>query len=130
MKEKGFSKQERICNRDDFKRLFSEGKSFFAYPFRCVFYVSPAEELFVRMAVSVSKKKFKRAVDRNRVKRLMRESYRLEKHYLYNHLAQAPITFNMLLIYTGNTILDYKTIRHGMQGLMKKVRDAANGCCP
>ena len=123
IKERGFSKQERICNRDDFKLLFSDGKSFFSYPFRCVFYENPSDELLVRIAISVSKKKFKLAVDRNRIKRLIREAYRLEKQYLYKH--STPTALNMLIIYTENKILDYKHIRNGMRGLMKKMVEAA-----
>jgi len=123
MKEKGFSKQERICNRDDFKFLFSDGKSFFSYPFRCVFTENQSDELLVRIAISVSKKKFKLAVDRNRIKRLIREAYRLEKRYLYKHIP-SPLTLNMLIIYTENKILNHKHIRNGMQGLMKKTKEA------
>ena len=120
IKEKGFSKQERICRKNDFNFLFSNGKSFFSYPFRCVFCEKESAEFLVRIAISVSKKKFKRAADRNRIKRLMREAYRLEKHYLYNRMQAQPITLDMLIIYTENKILDYKPFRNGMQILMKK----------
>jgi ribonuclease P protein component len=122
MKEHGFSKQERICRRNDFDLLFSEGKSFFSYPFRCIFCKKESDEFAVRIAVSVSKKKFKRAVDRNRIKRLMRESYRLEKHTLYNHNQSPPAKWDMLIIYTETKILDYQKIKNGMHVLLKKIR--------
>jgi ribonuclease P protein component len=120
MKEKGFSKQERICRRNDFCFLMSNGKSFFSYPFRCVFCTKEADAPWVRIAVSVSKKKFKNAVDRNRIKRLMREAYRLEKIGLYNLIQEKPATLDILVIYTENKILDYKQFRHGMRGMIKK----------
>jgi ribonuclease P protein component len=123
MKEKGFSKQERICRRNDFNLLFSSGKSFFSYPFRCIFCTKESDELLVRIAVSVSKKKFKRAADRNRIKRLIRESYRLEKQELYTFLPQQPQTYDLLIIYTENKILDYKQFRNGMRGGMKKMME-------
>ncbi|MCL2131416.1 MAG: ribonuclease P protein component [Lentimicrobiaceae bacterium] len=120
MKEKGFSKQERICKRNDFNFLLSDGESFFSYPFRCVFYGKKAEESLVRIAVSVSKKKFKLAADRNRIKRLIREAYRLEKQHLYNLLQEQPTALDMLIIYTEKKILDHKQIKNGMQILLKK----------
>lgn len=121
MKTQGFSKQERICRRNDFNRLFDEGKSFFSYPFRCVYCQTAADEFAVRIAVAVSKKKFKHAVNRNRIKRLMRETYRLEKHYLYNQTPNPSIQLDMLIIYTENKLLDYQSISKGMQNLLRKM---------
>jgi len=120
MKENGFSKHERVCNRNDFQFLVSHGKSFFAYPFRCVFSQAETDIPLVRIAVSVSKKRFKHAVDRNRVKRLMREAYRLEKGFLYQHFQEQPVKLDMLVIYTESKILDYQHFRRGMRGMMKK----------
>ena len=123
IKEKGFSKQERICNRNDFKLLFSDGKSFFSYPFRCIFHWTASNESLVRIAISVSKKKFKLATDRNRIKRLIREAYRLEKQYLYNRIQKHPITLDLLIIYTENKILDYEQLQNKIRILMKKTID-------
>ena len=125
IKEKGFSKQERICNRDDFRLLFSGGKSLFSYPFQCVFHSATADEPFVRIAVSVSKKKFKLAADRNRIKRLMREAYRLEKQYLYSLIREQPAALDMLIVYTENKILDQKLLQNRMRVLMKKVGESS-----
>ena len=123
VKENGFSKQERICNRNDFKFLFSEGKSFFSYPFRCVYCRRKSDKLLVRIAVSISKKKFKLATDRNRVKRLIRETYRLEKRILYNLKPEHPTTLDILIIYTENKILDYPQFRKRMREAMKKLHE-------
>lgn len=120
MKERGFSKQERICKRNDFIVLFSEGKSFFSYPFRCIFCGEKADSSFVRIAVSVSKKKFKHAVDRNRIKRLMRETYRLEKQHLYHLMEETPLQLDILITYTENKILDHTQIQTAMRTAMKK----------
>jgi ribonuclease P protein component len=120
MKTQGFSKEERICRKNDFNMLFSDGKSFFSYPFRCVFCKKAAEAFTVRVAVSVSKRKFKRSVDRNRIKRLMREAYRLEKHVLYDRPQQPPEQLDLLIIYTESKILKFKQIRGGMQTLLGK----------
>ena len=130
IKEKGFSKQERICRRNDFNFLFSDGESFFSYPFRCVFCGKESDEPLVRIAVSVGKKKFKLATDRNRIKRLIRETYRLEKHSLYGFIQEHPTTWDILIIYTENKILDHKQFQHGMQTLIKKMAERIKNFYP
>ena len=74
-----FKKEERLCNKRLIDGLYHNGSSFLCYPFKATWCLSdlpapfPAQVLF-----AVSKKRFKRAVDRNRVKRLMREAYRAD----------------------------------------------------
>ena len=85
-----FCKAEHLCSRSRFERLLSSGFSFISYPLRVIVYVSEREEeeFPARMAISVSKKRFKRAVKRNRVKRLVREAYRLNKFRLYENIPE------------------------------------------
>ena len=74
-------KEERLCSRKAIEDLFSGGhQSVSAYPIRAVF--MPREQSGVRIMVSVSKRYFKRAVKRNRIKRQLREAYRLQKEAL------------------------------------------------
>ena len=80
-----FSKAERLCSKKLIERLFGgEGKSFPAFPLRVVYMPLSEEEVAadVSILVSVPKKRFKRAVKRNRVKRQVREAYRRNKHIL------------------------------------------------
>ena len=76
-----FPKAEKLCGEIRTTRLFAEGRAFISYPFRIVYRltdeISPAH---VRILISVPKKKIKRAHGRNRIKRLIREAYRLNKH--------------------------------------------------
>ncbi len=74
-----FPKRERLCSIKSIDSLFSGGESFIAYPLRVVYRIETENDETQRSAsllISVSKKKFKRAVKRNRVKRLIREAYR------------------------------------------------------
>jgi ribonuclease P protein component len=85
-----FSKAERLCSKRLIERLFGgEGKSFPAFPLRVVYMPLTEEEMAadVSILVSVPKKRFKRAVKRNRVKRQVREAYRRNKHILTEALA-------------------------------------------
>ena len=85
-----FSKAERLCSKKLIERLFGgEGKSFPAFPLRVVYMPLTEEEMAadVSILVSVPKKRFKRAVNRNRVKRQVREAYRRNKHILAEALA-------------------------------------------
>jgi ribonuclease P protein component len=76
-----FSEEERLCSRKVLEELFAGGhQSVSAFPIRAVF--MPSEQAEVRIMVSVSKRYFKRAVKRNRIKRQLREAYRLQKELL------------------------------------------------
>ena len=107
MKQYAFSKRERLCSRDDFQKLLSEGKSFYSYPFKCVYLWKEAEDFSAKIAIAVSKKKFKNAVDRNKIKRLIRESYRLEKGILYQKYNNTPQNIDILIIYTETKIRSF-----------------------
>ena len=80
-----FKKAEHLCSHKDIENLF-DGNNFSAavYPLRIVLRIVPREKVAVKMLVSVSKRHFKHAVDRNRVKRQVREAYRVHKQILLN----------------------------------------------
>tara|TARA_R110002072_G_scaffold96968_6_gene213091 strand:+ start:8525 stop:8917 length:393 start_codon:yes stop_codon:yes gene_type:complete len=85
-------KQERLKSRKMIGKLFEEGASIKKFPFRLVYLKTTHTSKFpVQASFSVPKRNFKKAVDRNRVKRLLREAYRLEKDMLYNDLESSYI---------------------------------------
>lgn len=97
-----FSKAERLCSKKLIERLFGgEGKSFPAFPLRVVYMPLTEEEMAadVSILVSVPKKRFKRAVKRNRVKRQVREAYRRNKHILTEALAAQEGAARMALAF-------------------------------
>ena len=82
-----YPKQEKLKSHTIINTMFSEGKSVSKYPLRLVYIpLEESEEVLIKMGVSVSKKYFKKAVDRNYYKRLLREAYRLNKHILLEKL--------------------------------------------
>jgi len=101
----GFSKDERLCSRKEIGRLFDDGNSFFSYPFNLIWNLSDTDLVFpVKIAISVSSRSFKKAVDRNRIKRLIREAWRHEKTNLYTFLRQHNYSLFVMLIYVGTEV--------------------------
>ena len=100
-----FSKEERLTGKSNIDQLFNGGKSFNLYPFR-VFYIIvdlPAEPV-ARLLIAIPKKKVKHAVDRNRLRRLLREAYRLNKSGFIASLETKSVHLHMALVFTGESI--------------------------
>ncbi len=118
-----FKKEERLCNKKLIDELFHNGSSFLCYPFKASWLVIdepwqiPAQILF-----SVSKKRFKRAVDRNLVKRRMREAYRLNKQQqLYTLLDRTGKKIALSVGYIGKEIAPYELIEKKMLKLLAQL---------
>lgn len=114
-----FNKSEKLKSKILIDKLFKEGKSVSAFPLRLVYIgMDQNDSLLSRTGVSVSKRNFKRAVDRNRIKRLMREAYRLHKpEYLSNILT--PHAF--MILYIGKQMPTLQELEKKMVVLFEKV---------
>lgn len=115
------SKTERLCSKILIEELLASELSFIKYPFRVVYKISSIPGTHpARIAVSVGKKKFKRAVKRNRVKRLAREAFRLNKEILYNEIQEGK-TIDILLIYLDNTIPTFAKTEKAVKAILQKI---------
>ena len=113
-----YPKHEKLKSKTTIDLLFSEGNSVSKFPLRLV-YVENTEENaeLIKMGVSVSKKYFKKAVDRNYYKRVLRETYRLNKHILIDSLKK-PHAF--MFFYQTNERLSYREIEEKTIQLFQK----------
>jgi len=103
-----YPKNERLKSKTTIGLLFSEGKSVSKYPLRLVYHQAEAgSDEKIKIGVSVSKKYFKKAVDRNYFKRVLRETYRLNKHLLWDNLEE-PYSF--MFFYQTKDRLSYEEI--------------------
>ena len=98
-----FTKEERLCNKKLIDELFHNGSSFLCYPFKVSWLLTDTPQEFpAQVLLSVSKKRFKHAVDRNLLKRRIREAYRLNKqHSLYSGLQQSDKCIVFSIGYIG-----------------------------
>jgi len=111
-------KKERLSSKKKIDALFTKGASFYFYPFSIKFLpVSDEDITYHQMMVSVSKRNFKKAVDRNRVKRLVKESYRLNKYQL-NDAAQY---YTIAYIYTAKEVHDFRFIEKKLRGSISRL---------
>ena len=99
-----FPKTERLCGKNAIERLYAEGETLLFYPVRIVFCTAPKEEVPARCLISAPKKKFKHATDRNRIKRQIREAYRLNKHAMYRLLEGKDYQLHLAITYIGSKI--------------------------
>ncbi len=119
-------KSERLTNKNLFEELLTSSFSFVQYPFRMVAKESSCKGDYpARIAISVSKKKFKRAVHRNRLKRLTREAFRCNKSILYNAVSPEQ-TIDILFIYLDNRIVPFSKVEKALQTALTKMAQHFN----
>ena len=113
-----YPKKEKLKSKTTIDLLFSEGNSVSKYPLRLVYVENKEENAeLIKFGVSVSKKYFKKAVDRNYFKRVLRETYRLNKNLLIDHL-EKPHAF--MFFYQSKERLSYQEIEEKPIQLFQK----------
>ena len=122
-----FSKEERLCSRRLINRLYAEGNRLMAFPFSVQWHFEQLE-VPCQIMIVAPKRRFHHAVDRNRVKRLTRECYRLHKARLYSFLEENKIEgITLSLVYVDSSILSFDTLMKKMDKLIEQlIKDIAN----
>ncbi len=113
-----FNKIEKLKSGKLIEQLFEEGKFITVFPLRLAYLESSFDEdVKLKVGVSVSKRNFKKAVDRNEIKRLLRESYRLNKHQYFNNIATQ---YAFMILYIGSEKPDFGSVEFKMKQLFEQ----------
>jgi len=119
-----FAKAEHLCGEKRITKLFTRGDAFIAYPLRVVYLIEPKSDMAsASIMVSVPKKRFKRAVKRNRLKRLMRESYRLNKQELIEALDDKQLQIHVAFNYVSDDVFDFEAVEKKMKIALQRLKD-------
>ena len=117
-----FPKKQKLCSEKAIQRLFLEGKSISEEPFLAVWDVEEKNKnIFTKALIVVSKKKIKKAHQRNTLKRRVREAYRVQKKELESLLESNSQQLNLAIIYQRNEIYDYNYLEKKINLLLRRL---------
>jgi ribonuclease P protein component len=119
-----FNKAERLCSKTLINNLFSKGNRVLTqFPFRVLWQFTPTVQTKypAQVMVSVSKRNFPHAVDRNRIKRQMRELYRMHKHILYEVLQRTNRNMIISITFQSKTHLHHNELKPAFEQVLQKI---------
>jgi ribonuclease P protein component len=118
-----FSKEERLKSQKKIQQLFEKGYQINHFPFRIIWQQEELfnPELYAQIGISVSKRKIKKAVERNRIKRKIKEIYRKNKILLYNPLKEFKQSIYFMVIYNSAEDLNYKDMEKELLKALHKM---------
>lgn len=121
----GFPKSDRLCSKISIDQVFASGKNVFAYPIKAIFYFTEPThgEASCQAMFVVPKRKFKRAVSRNAIRRKMREAYRLNKQILTSWCLDNNIELKLALLYVASDALNFDQIQGSIVKIMKQLTE-------
>lgn len=116
-----FTKAERLSSKTLIDSLIENGKSFSSAPFRITWQKVEEAPVPVQVLLSVPKRIYKRAVDRNLLKRRMREAYRKQKNELYDHLGKKNIL--LMIVFTSAKVMEYKEMEEKIREALQRLKE-------
>ena len=114
MESLSFPKIERLSGRDEISKVFEAGESSFSYPFK-IYFTKNSNQEHSRILVSVPARNFKKAVDRNLLKRRIKEAYRL------NSFRKQHKIYNLACLYIAKEIVNYSLIEKKLNQVLKSI---------
>jgi ribonuclease P protein component len=122
-----YNKKEKLKSRKLMQQVFSDGKSLTQFPIK-IFYLPVKDPIdnIIKTGVGAGTKNFKKAVDRNRIKRLLREAYRTEKHALHLFLEEQKLQLAIFILYIDKTLPENDIIKSKMPLALNKLMKAIN----
>jgi len=121
----GFPKSDRLCSKISIDKVFASGENVFAYPIKAIFYVTEPTQGVASCQVMfvVPKRKFKKAVSRNSIRRKMREAYRLNKQILTCWCLENNIELKLALLYVASDALTFEQIQASVVKIMQQLTE-------
>lgn len=119
-----FQKQEKLCSEKQIALLFEKGKRGRADNLKLRYLIRGADQfVYPRILISVPRKLIRRATARNRIKRQLREAYRLNKAILIKGLIEKPLEVDIAIIFSGKAGLSYKELEQDMKKLLNRISE-------
>ncbi len=127
-----FQKKDKLKSRKQTQFLFAKGQSMNAFPIKLIYTIESNEPGSLQTGVGAPSRTFRKAVARNRVKRLLREGFRLERPYFLASSASAlnKLRVNLFFLYTDATVISQKEIQEKIKQLLSRLSEKINSTSP
>ena len=121
-----YNKKEKLKSKKQLDKIFATGKSFTVFPLKIIYNLVDEQDNIIKTGVGVSSRFFKKAVHRNRIKRLLREAYRTEKQPLHIYLNNKQKRLNVFLLFVDRSMPAYSLIKEKMKLCIERIIQELN----